>query len=64
MAALHPIRATSAALIWWPPLSEGSCPGDVGEAAALVLAIQKFVANGVGDRQRGAARRFVAGADR
>jgi len=26
----------------WPVLSEGSCPGDAGEAAALVLAAQKI----------------------
>jgi hypothetical protein len=39
-------------------LSEGSCPGDAGEAAALVLPIQEFVANGGGRpsrRRRGSA---------
>jgi hypothetical protein len=27
---------------WWPPLSEGSSPGDASEAAALVLAMQEL----------------------
>jgi len=31
-----------------PVLSGGSSPGDAGEAAALVLATQEFVADGVG----------------
>jgi hypothetical protein len=41
-----------AARVWWPPLSEGSSPGDSGEAAALVLAIQEFVVSGGGGRGR------------
>ena len=38
--------------ISWLELSEGSCPGDAGETAALVLAIHEFVANGGGPRRR------------
>jgi hypothetical protein len=34
----------------WLVVSKGSCPGDAGEAAAVVLATQEFVANGVGRR--------------
>ena len=45
----------------WLGLSEGSCPGDAGETAALVLAVQEFVANGGGRpsrrRRRSAASR-------
>lgn len=37
-------------------LSEGSCPGDPGEAAALAVPTQEFVATVAGDRQVGAAR--------
>jgi hypothetical protein len=29
----------------WLRMSEGSCPGDAGETAALVLATQEFGAN-------------------
>ena len=32
----------------WLPVSGRSSPGDAGEAAPLVLAIQEFVANGGG----------------
>ncbi len=40
----------------WLRLSEVSSPGGAVEAAALVLAIQEFVASGGGRRQVGAAR--------
>jgi hypothetical protein len=44
-------RARAASLL----LSEGSCPGDAGETAVLVLAVQEFVANGRGRHHVGAA---------
>jgi hypothetical protein len=45
---LAQIRARRRARVWWPPLSVVSSPGGTGEAAALVLATQEFVANGGG----------------
>ncbi len=44
-------RMTSA----WLRLSEGSCPGDAGKAAALVLAGPEFVGSGGGRHDVGAA---------
>jgi hypothetical protein len=44
----------------WPVLSEGSCPGDAGETAALVLATQEFVANGGGRPSRRRRRSAVS----
>ena len=60
---LAPLRAMSAARIWWPPLSEGSSPGDVSEAAALVLVVQEFVANGGGRPWSAPPQCCIAGAD-
>jgi hypothetical protein len=43
----------------WPVLSEGRCPGDAADTAALVLASQEFVANG-GRRPSGRGRHTAA----
>ena len=47
----------------WLSLSEVSSPGGAGEAAALPLATQEFVANGVGRPSRSAPECCIAGAD-
>jgi hypothetical protein len=45
------------------PLAELSSPGDAGEAAALALATQEFVANGGGRSWSAPPQRCIAGAD-
>jgi hypothetical protein len=53
------LRRHEAGVPLLPDLSEGSCPGEAGEAAALVLATQEFVASRVG-RRSGRRRQSAA----
>ena len=64
-SALSPVAESSylRRAVAWLRLSEGSSPGDVSEAAALVLAVQEFVANGGGRPWSAPPQCCIAGAD-
>lgn len=54
---------SAASPLVWLLLVQGSSPGDVSEAAALVLAIQEFVANGGGRPWSAPPQCCIAGAN-